>query len=456
MEIRKKLTYQFSATVAVILFLCFVAIYISFSQSRRAEFFDRLSSKGRLVGQMLIDIDEIDVEVLRKIEQNNPLNLANENIIIYDVNNEILFSNDSAGRLNISSAFINDVRERDEIRFVQKAFEVCGLLYSSRGSQIVVFTAATDIFGIKKLKMLRNILAFVYIIGLIFVFIAGRSLANRAMKPIEKIISQVDEISISNLDARVDEGNGKDEIAKLAITFNNMLQRLESSFAIQRTFVANASHELRNPLTAITGQLEVLLMAERSKKEYLSTLKSVHEDVVNINHLADNILLLAQTSLDSTSHSFDEVRIDDAIWQTTNEMKKTYPDYQIHINFSNAIAGEDNLTIKGNDLLIKTAFLNLLENAYKYSEDHRIKVLVDLDIDHIVVRFSDNGIGIPEDEVSMIFNPFYRSRNAFKIKGHGIGLTLVENIAFIHHGYVTVNSTIKTGSTFSLYFPLYR
>jgi signal transduction histidine kinase len=454
MEIQKKLTYQFSAMVALILLVSFIAIYLSFSESRRAEFYDRLASKGKLVAQMLIDIDEIDIEVLRKIEQNNPLNLANEKIVIYNFKNEKLFSSDTDNTLIISTALIDEVKDKKDIRFNQGPFEISGILYSSRGDRIILFTAATDIFGIKKLSMLRNILVLVFIISLIFIILAGRIFANRALYPIKKIISQVDEISISNLNARVYEGNGKDEIAKLAITFNNMLHRLESSIRIQRTFVANASHELRNPLAAITGQMEVLLMSNRRKNEYLITLKSLYEDMININHLANNLLWLAQTSLDSTSHSFSDVRIDDTLWKATNDMTERFPDYQIYINFSDTISGEENLLVKGNDLLIKMAFLNLLENAYKYSENHMVNILVDVKIDYVVIEFSDNGIGIPEDEIKMIFDPFYRSRNAYVNKGHGIGLTLVENIAHLHQGYITVNSTINEGSTFSLYLPL--
>jgi signal transduction histidine kinase len=454
MEIRSKLTIQFSGTVGLILFSSFLAIYLSFSESRKVEFYQRLSDKSRLVAQMLLEIEEINADVLGKIEQNNPLNLANEKIVIYDYDNTVLFSSDTTNALRIGKGLIHEARAKREIRFAAKSYEVCGLLYPGNGTPIVVFTAAIDLQGMKKLKMLRNILLFVFIVSLLFIIAAGRLFANRALKPIERIVSQVDEIGITNLDARVDEGNGKDEMAKLAITFNNMLRRLEASFRIQRTFIANASHELRNPLTAISGQLEVLLMTERPKEEYLYALRSVHEDAIQINQLANNLLLLAQTNPESTSHSFTRVRIDDTLWQATNDIRRRYADFQIGINFSETIEDESSLIVQGNELLIKTAFLNLLENAYKYSPDHQVTLLVSLKSGHVVVEFTDHGIGIAPEEVQMIFNPFYRSKNAFDQKGHGIGLTLVENIAVLHHGYVTVQSEIGKGSTFGFYLPL--
>ena len=456
MEIRRKLTYQFSAFVALILLLSFIAIYISFSQSRRAEFYERLTSKGKLVAQMLIDIDEINIDVLRKIEQNNPLNLANERIVIYNYVDEELYSNDPENILGISKELIREVRFKGELRVDKDPYEISGQLYSGRDVGIVVFTGATDIFGMRKLKMLRNILLLVFIISLIFVFVAGRSFANRALNPIEKIISQVDDISISNLDSRVEEGNGKDEIAKLAITFNNMLERLESSFRMQKTFIANASHELRNPLAAITGQLEVMLMGDRSKKEYQDTIRSVLEDTIGLNSLANNLLLLAQTDPETTSHTFQKVRVDDILLQSTNEVIRRYPGFHINIKFSEAIEDEENLTVWGNDMLMKTAFINLLENSYKYSSDHSAYISVDLETNQIVIKFRDNGTGIPAEEIKQIFNPFYRAANMSNTKGHGIGLTLVENIARLHHANITVKSEVDKGSEFLIYLPLFE
>ncbi|MCK7462304.1 MAG: hypothetical protein MZU84_09655 [Sphingobacterium sp.] len=161
MEIRKKLTYQFIAIVALILLLSSVAIYISFSKSRKEEFYDRLGNKAKLVAQMLIEIDEIDAELLKKIEKNNPLSLPNEKIIIFDYQNKQIYNSDEDHVLNIPEQYINKVRLVEKIRYVQKPYEVLGKFYTSEFDRIVVFAAATDIFGINKLKRLRLILLIV-------------------------------------------------------------------------------------------------------------------------------------------------------------------------------------------------------------------------------------------------------------------------------------------------------
>ncbi len=130
MEIRKKLTYQFIAIVALILLVSFLEVYFSFSGTRREEFYDRLASKATMVAQMLIEIDEIDAELLKRIEKNNPLSLPNERIVIYDYLNNVVYSTDEDSALHITLELIDDVRLNDEIRVKQKPFEILGQFYT--------------------------------------------------------------------------------------------------------------------------------------------------------------------------------------------------------------------------------------------------------------------------------------------------------------------------------------
>ena len=198
--------------------------------------------------------------LLMKIESNNPLSLPNEKIIIYDYNDNVVYNTDNDQLLTISSELLAEVRLKEEVRLKQKSYEIVGLFYTGKFDRYVVFAAATDIYGLGKLKRLRVILIIVFIISLFIVYISGKIFVSRALTPISNIMKQVSAIGVSNLDARISEGNGKDELSQLAQTFNNMLERLETAFKTQKYFIANASHELRTPLTVITGHLEVILM----------------------------------------------------------------------------------------------------------------------------------------------------------------------------------------------------
>ena len=454
MEIRKKLAYQFIGIVALILLIALLAIYLSFSKSRKEEFYDRMDSKAKQAAQMLMDIDEIDAELLKKIEKNNPLNLANEKIVIYDYRNRIIFSSDTDNTLRINLGNVNEARTEGEVKLRQSPYEILGQSYGSGHERIVVFVGARDIFGLKKLKYLRLILISVYFISLIIVYFAGKLFAARALAPISRIIREVDGISIYSLDQRLDEGNGLDELARLARTFNNMLQRLETSFQIQKNFIANASHELRTPLTVVTGQIEVTLLNARKNDEYIQTLQSVLEDMKNLNNLANRLLLLAQTSSDLTSINFGPVRIDDALWQARNDLIRRRKEYVVEISFSDEIDDEKKFIVEGNEVLFRTAISNLLDNACKYSQDHKALVNIGISGKELCIDVEDHGIGIPENEISMIFQPFFRSSNAIKTRGHGIGLSIVDRIVQLHKGRIQVISALNGGTSFRVYLPL--
>ena len=311
-----------------------------------------------------------------------------------------------------------------------------------------------DIFGLKKLKYLRLILVSVYFISLIIVYFSGKLFAARALAPISRIIREVDGISIYNLDQRLNEGNGKDELARLAGTFNNMLRRLETSFQIQKSFIANASHELRTPLTVVTGQIEVTLLSARENEEYIRTLQSVLEDVKNLNNLSNRLLLLAQTSSDLTGINFGPIRIDDALWQARNDLIRRRGEYEIEIAFSDEIDDEKMFIIEGNEVLFRTAISNLIDNACKYSGEHKAYVKIDISGKNLRIAIEDHGIGIPDDEVNMIFQPFFRSSNAMQIRGHGIGLSIVDRIIQLHKGTIEVQSVVDKGTLFRLHLPL--
>ncbi|WP_372647556.1 sensor histidine kinase [Draconibacterium sp.] len=454
MEIRKKLTYQFIGIVAIILLFSMVAIYISFSKTRQEEFFDRLSSKAKLVAQMLIDIDEIDSELLKRIELNNPLSLPNEKIIIYDYQDEVIYTTDDENILSITNEIIDDVRLEEETQFKQGMYEIFGQFYTGQYDRIVVFAAATDIFGMNKIKRLRIILVIVFVLSLIIVYFSGRLFAVRALAPISQMVNQVNKIELANLGTRIDEGNGQDEIAHLAKTFNKMLERLEAAFKIQKNFIANASHELRTPLTVITGQLEVILMKARTNEEYKNALLLVLNDVKDLNALSNKLLMLAQTSTDRPQMNFVKIRIDDALWKAQQEINSRNKNYSININFGEGIDDENKLSVSGNDILIKTVFINLIDNACKYSLNHHVDVTLDSKDDQLVIHFTDKGIGIIEEELKMIFNPFYRSKNTISYSGHGIGLSLVENIVKLHKGTIQVVSALDKGTKFTIKLPI--
>ncbi|MDD4645888.1 MAG: HAMP domain-containing sensor histidine kinase [Bacteroidales bacterium] len=453
MEIRTKLGLQFTVIVAVIQMMLSMAILISFARSRVDDLYDRFELKAKSVGQVLMEDEGITAEKIKKIDQNNPLSLPNEKVVIYNHLDKIIFSNDENHDINITPEMIASVRVNNRARSRVGQHELLGRLFISGKDQMVVFVAAVDVYGIQKLAILRFILLIVFVVGLVIVYVAGRMFAGRAVQPILKVMEQVDRIEITNLHARLDEGPSKDEIARLSATFNKLLERLETSFKMQKSFIANASHELNTPLTVITGQLEVVLMKDRSNEEYQETISNVLNEIRNLNQLSKKLLLLAQASADLTSTNFALVRIDDLLWQVRSEMVSRFPEFSVVVDLDENLDDEDQLTVLGNELLLKTAITNIIENGCKYSGNHQVTVGLSKDEEGLVVHFVDKGIGIPEDELPMIFQPFYRSQAAKISGGHGIGLSLADKVITLHRGTLSVNSTVGKGSDFMICLP---
>lgn len=454
MNIRNRLTLRFILIVALIIITASISIYFFSADYRQEVFYDRLLIKATNTTKILIEVDEVDAVLLRRIERDNPVSLPNEKIVVYDYRNEIIFSTDEDKSIVITKDLLDRVRLEEEVRFRQHDYEILGFLFKGQYDRFAVFAAATDTYGFNKLKNLRSILLVVFAVSILLASVSGWIFSGKALQPISKVVKRVDEITITSLDLRVDEGNGKDELSLLAKTFNNMLRRLETSFIMQKNFIANASHELRTPLTAITGQLEVTLINTRSTDEYKGVMGSVLEDIKNLNDLSNKLLLLAQANTDKKEKRTSRLRIDELLWQSRDDLIKRNPDYTINIDFDEQLDDELKLTINGDEQLIKVAIANIMENGCKFSKEHVVNVLVRSRSAKLEIQFMDKGYGIPDKDLSNIFEPFYRGGNVQKIRGHGIGLSMTERIVKLHNGTIHVNSAVGEGTMFIIVLPV--
>jgi len=220
-------------------------------------------------------------------------------------------------------------------------------------------------------------------------------------------------------------------------------------------FLSNISHELKNPLNVIVSQVEVTLNKERTTEDYQNTLNSVLSDVKELNEVAEKLMQLARINADDSTIQFQSVRIDELIWQSKESLLKNHPEYTIYFDVINLPDREQLLYVSGNEQLLRTAIVNLLDNGCKYSPDKMVKVSLSFDKEgHGCIEIEDKGPGIPENELPLVFDPFYRSPRTAAVKGSGIGLSLVNTILKLHRVELTVVSQLGQGTTFMLVFPL--
>ncbi|MCF8464892.1 MAG: HAMP domain-containing protein [Flavobacteriales bacterium] len=454
MSLRNRLTLQFGLLASLVLGVASVAIYFLSADYRKDEFSQRLISRGENMAKLLIQIEEVDENLLNIIERDNPVRLQEEEILIFNFKDSLIYSSEGLDIEMPAKDFLNQVRLDGSIQLNKDKRETEAFLFTDRYDRFVVIVSGIDVYGRRKIQNLGQVLAIVLGLGMIAFFVVGRIYAERALSPIKQLVAEIAGISISNLNKRANEGNGSDELAQLAISFNAMLARLEDAFAAQRNFIANASHEMRTPLTAVSGQLEVVLLKDRSEEEYKVAVESVLQDIHKLNKLANRLLLLAQTGTNAPEANFKAVRIDDILWEARTDLLKMKPSFSIEVDLDDTITDLEELQVTGSDILLKTLVLNLMENGCKYSDDHVVKVSLGVRLKTINLTFTDNGIGISEADLKQIFDPFFRSNSIRNRDGHGIGLSLVKRITNLHKGTIKVSSELGKGSIFTVSLPL--
>lgn len=445
MQIRAKLTLQFSAVVGSIVLFSFLLLYYYSARYNQEQFHKRLVDKAITSAVLLLHVEEVDSSLLKIINRAERDILYGENISIFDdTSTEIYTTNDTIS-FTIGPALMREIKVKETTFFSQGDFDIAGVLFHAKKREFVVVAGAIDIIGNNQLSNLQKILISLYAVTMAIVSVAGWVYAGRALAPINDLIVEVNSISIDDLSKRVHEPKHKDEIGKLATIFNELLSRIENAFVLQKAFVTNVSHELKNPLTKITSQLEVTLLNERTNEYYREVTQSVLEDIKELNQLSGSLLDLASLH-EGRKVSMTRIRIDEILWEVIENVKELDNHYKIDIKAVHLPEEEEKLLVFGNSHLLKTAIQNIVENACKFSTDHRAEVSLFWSNDQIEIRVFDNGPGISKEDLENIFQPFFRANNTSKIKGHGIGLSLSQRIISMHNGVVEIDSTLSSGT----------
>ncbi|QDK81821.1 HAMP domain-containing histidine kinase [Spirosoma sp. KCTC 42546] len=453
MTIRNRIALQFSLIVATILIVFSVLIYLVSATYRREEFYERLKNKARTTVRFLIEVKEVDRELLKIIDRNTLTALIDEKVLIFDARNRLIYSSVDDQVIHFQTTLLDEVRQKKEIETFSEHNELVGLLYQQNGRDLVVLASAYDQFGKSKLENLRLTLGWGLLAGLSITIGLGIFFAGQSLRPISQINQQVSTITALNLQQRLDEGNRQDEIARLAMNFNDVLHRLYQAFEQQRSFVSHASHELRTPLAALKSEIQLGLRRPLTVAEHKEILINLLSDTDRLIGLTNSLLLLARTLETSNQVSFRTVRADDVVFLAKDELVSAKPTYRIAVDYSNLPETETETLVKANEELLKQVFLNLFDNACKYSPDHTAQVRISTDSQYCRITVQDKGIGISPHDQAHIFEPFYRSTNVLDYQGFGIGLSICAKLIELHMGTLSVNSNLGEGSTFTVSLP---
>lgn len=296
-------------------------------------------------------------------------------------------------------------------------------------------------------------LRLIYAVGaasvLLFGLAGGWFLARLGLRPVARVTQTAREIvNAEDLSHRVPYTGPADEVGTLATTFNEMLNRLQSLFESQRRFLAEAAHELRTPLASMLGNVDLLATFGDDPTRRRETVSALQRTGRHVSRLLDDLLLLAQAEAGWHLASFEPVAIDDLLMEVYEAAMLT------HGNVALKIERCEPASVRGDPDRLRQVFMNLIDNALKYSPPGNV-VSISLwnEDDKVKVKVSDHGSGIPEELLPLIFQPFFRGSGNKHIPGAGLGLAIVHWIVREHGGDVNIQSYPNSGTTITLSFP---
>ncbi len=450
MTIRTRMAVLFLGIFSILLLVFSAVIYFESESYRQREYKTRLRQEALTAATIIFNKNEISPDLLKLLDKNNVTALNQEEIIIYDIDDKVIYESGSDSP-NLKHDILNQIRKEKELFWEEKNLEMYGIVIKNNNKDYIVLASSVDRYGLKKQRNLALILGFSALLLVCISAVIGWLFARRMLLPIQQMIKKIDKIRASQLGLRLDEGNKADELEQLSIRFNQMLDRLEHAFQTQRSFVSHASHELRTPLTAITGQIQVSLLANDNPADLKLMIQSVLDDVQQLNKLTNNLLDLTSIDADDTKFKHTLVNVLEVIWQIRTELLKKNPDYQILISLDDS--AELMPEVKGSEGLLYTALINLIENGAKFSPNHTVEVKIKIENQALLIDFHNEGSVIPANELTQIFEPFKRGSNSRNTKGHGVGLSLTRRIVQLHKGEIKVTSSENEGTTFTLLLP---
>ncbi len=319
-------------------------------------------------------------------------------------------------------------------------------------SFVILQVAVPDRYIRKNNKRVFTIFVYSIPILLLISGFIGYTYAGYSLMPVNRIIERVHSIRGRNLSERVPVPDVQDEIAKLAVTLNSMLDRVEAAFVAQERFVSDASHQMKTPLAVLKAQIEELHM-QRSfwSDDQLERLNSLGEEVDSLISLVKNLLILARVDFGEGTLLFSEVSLDETVTLVCERLSHIAKKKNIHFQMNLEVAPVDDsvrpFVVKGDSDLLASVFQSVIENSIKYSPvDSKIQIQIFEQSENIVVSICDEGPGIPEEELQLIFERFRRGPASAKIaSGSGLGLSIAKRISELHGAELALSNRTEGG-----------
>ncbi|MEC7263452.1 MAG: HAMP domain-containing sensor histidine kinase [Bacteroidota bacterium] len=453
MKIHYRIIYLLISVFFIYTLLFSGFIYYSISNFAFTDFYKRLEIRAATTAKIQLDNPD-NASIIKEIRQEYLEKLPNQKDYIFPIKDNAIVLTD--GQESLPEEFGNTLLNQGFGSFRKGSIFYSGIKYTTiKGAEYIVVVSADNYFYSHHIAYLRNLLITSLLYALLLIVLVSMLISRTLVRPVQQIIKEVEMIGSENLHLRLRLPKSKDSIRNLAQTFNDMLNRLETTFETQKNFVSNASHELNTPLTSIIGEADYALSKERDAEQYKESLTDILCEAEKLEQKTKALLLLAQTGFDGKSQKLARLRADQLILDVKETVQKLNANFKIGLDFSLLPENPEMLKVKGNFYLLHLALTNIVVNGCKYSNGQPVFIALGASDTHVVIVVRDSGIGIPEKEMPYIYDPYFRASNTSEYAGYGIGLPLSRNIILMHNGELQVTSVEGKGTSVKINLPIW-
>jgi heavy metal sensor kinase len=466
-SMRAKLTLWYTGILALVLIVFAAASYVYFVRASAQKTDEALlDSSDLVVASLKSELDESPErgdQTVREVV--NDLRFRDRQIVVFNNHQQVVSASEpreterhqrnwpaAESFANILSLTSNVGRACSTLT-VGHGVRFCGVVLQSTAGNFVVVTAKSLFEEKETREQVQAAFGIAIPIALILASLGGFILAKRSLAPVLEMGERAARISATNLHERLPVKRKQDEVGRLALIINDLLSRLNRSFEQQRRFMADASHELRTPLSSVLGEAEVALSRpHRDEEEYRQSLQAVYHQGSRMSRIVEDLLSLARADSGQSSLERTDCSLGDLVEECLRAIKHSADKRGVRLSFR---PPGENIVVQGDAELLRRLFMNLLDNAIKYTQPEGVvTVTVSRLESEVILTIQDTGRGIAAEAQPHIFERFYREdrvrgRNIeSEGSGAGLGLSIAQWIANLHGGRVTLVNSSEKGSTF--------
>jgi len=452
MLIRHKITLWFIGLSALLLCLFSVYIFLASGNSRKQLFYERLKNKALATKEIYDQHNIVAEKIITSIPEQSEY--------VFDEKNKLIFAINDLHDFDFNDDFFQSVNNKRELYFEYKGGVKLGykegyaFVFGEGAARRLIVITAYNKTSFEQLQSLQSILLIGNLFFLLVVGLAAFFLSTTAFRPINDLVKQAESVQGHDLNFRLN-ANSKDEIGIVASSFNKVLDRIQSLVESQKSFISYASHELRTPLAAINGILETSSKYDKDLDATLKSQQAARREIQKAIELVNGLLQLA--NIESVKNIVEKERLNivDILFDAISFFKLKKPEQEFLFEVSEKFSKES-IELEGNSQLLRTAFINLIDNASKYSSMQKIKIEISFAVNNVSVQVIDSGIGVPQDDLNHILDPLFRGKNTQGIDGFGLGLALTYRIVLLHDGEISLRNNEPIGTVAEVILPVSR